>query len=61
VEIAVLFHPDNGIMSTVPTQFLTSALMLSGLLQAVCVVAIFTMLALWFWHFGLKRYKSESS
>jgi ABC-2 type transport system permease protein len=47
-----------GIMATVPTQLLSGALTGAGLAQALGVVAVFTVFALRFWRFGLKRYKS---
>ena len=50
-----------GVMSTVPTQFLSGALTASGLIQALCVVTVFTAFTLWFWRFGLRHYKSASS
>jgi ABC-2 type transport system permease protein len=50
-----------GIMATVPTQFLSNTLTFLGLIHALCIVAIFTAFALWFWQFGLKPYKSASS
>ena len=50
-----------GIMATVPTQLISGALTGPGLISALCVVIFFTAFALWFWHFGLKRYKSAGS
>jgi len=50
-----------GIMATVPTQALTGTLTLSGLVQALAVVVVFTAFALWFWKFGCRNYKSASS
>ena len=50
-----------GIMSTVPTQLLSGVLTVPGLVQALGVTLVFTAFALWFWRFGLRRYKSASS
>jgi ABC-2 type transport system permease protein len=50
-----------GILATVPTQALTGGLTPPGLAQALGVVGVFTAFALWFWRFGLRRYKSASS
>ncbi|MCL1854180.1 MAG: ABC transporter permease [Clostridia bacterium] len=50
-----------GIMATVPTQFLSGALRLPGLIHGLCTALVFTAFALWFWRFGLKRYQSASS
>jgi len=50
-----------GIMSTVPTQFLSGSLRAPALVHALCVVGFFTFFALWFWKFGLRHYKSASS
>jgi ABC-2 type transport system permease protein len=47
-----------GIMSTVPTQLISGMLGARALAQALCVAAAFTWFALWFWRFGLRRYKS---
>jgi ABC-2 type transport system permease protein len=50
-----------GIMSTIPTQFLSGALSISGLIHALCASVAFTAFALWFWKLGLRHYKSASS
>jgi len=50
-----------GVMATVPAQWLTGTWTLYRLLYALGVAAFFTVFALWFWRFGLKRYKSASS
>lgn len=50
-----------GIMATVPTQFFTGTLTLSGLIYSIVVVAAFTAFAQAFWKFGLKNYKSTGS
>ena len=60
-KILFYFALPYGIMATVPTQVLSNALTLPGLIHALCVTAVFTSFALWFWRFGLKRYKSASS
>lgn len=61
LKILFYFILPYGIMSTVPTQFLTDTLNLPGLLQSLGVVIVFTLFTLWFWRFGLKHYKSASS
>ena len=50
-----------GIMSTIPTQFLSGSLSMPGLIHALCISVAFTVFTLWFWRFGLKHYKSASS
>lgn len=50
-----------GIMATVPTQLITRCASPLGIGLSVLTVAIFTALTLWFWRFGLSRYKSASS
>ena len=55
------FIVPYGIMATVPTQLLSGAMTIPGLIQALCIVVVFTVFALWFWRFGLKHYKSASS
>lgn len=50
-----------GLMATLPTQLLAGKLTLSGFLYGCLIVTVFTILTLWFWHFGLKHYKSASS
>lgn len=60
-KIFFYFIMPYGIMSTVPTQYLTGTLSLPWLLQALGVVAVFTSFTLWFWRFGVKHYKSASS
>jgi ABC-2 type transport system permease protein len=57
-KIVFYYILPYGVMSTVPTQFLSGTLTVPGLAQALCVVAAFTAFALWFWRFGLKHYKS---
>jgi ABC-2 type transport system permease protein len=60
-KLLFYFALPYGIMSTVPTQFISGALTLPGLLQAVGVAVVFTAFALWFWRVGLRHYKSASS
>ena len=50
-----------GIMATVPTQVLSGAATLPGVLHAIAAAAVFTVFALWFWKLGLRNYKSASS
>ncbi len=50
-----------GIMATLPTELLAGKLTLTGFLYGCLIVSAFTVLTLWFWHFGLKHYKSASS
>jgi len=60
-KIIFYFIVPYGIMSTIPTQLLSGALTMSGLVQALCVVVFFTAFTFWFWIFGLRHYKSASS
>ena len=60
-KLIFYFVLPYGIMSTVPTQFLSGILTMPGLIQALCIVVFFTAFALWFWSFGLRHYKSASS
>lgn len=60
-KVLFYFILPYGIMATVPTQFLTGALSVQGLIQALGIVTLFTAFALWFWRIGLKHYKSASS
>ena len=55
------FALPYGIMATVPTQLLSNTLSLTGLFHSLCIVVGFTAFTLWFWRFGLRRYKSASS
>ena len=50
-----------GIMSTVPTQFISGALTAPGLAHALLICVAFTAFTFWFWRLGLKHYKSASS
>ena len=60
-KLLFYFILPYGIMSTVPTEFLSGSLTMPGFLQALCVTIFFTAFALWFWKFGLRHYKSASS
>ena len=60
-KILFYFALPYGIMATVPTQLISGMLGAGGLLHAVAVAVAFTAFALWFWRFGLRRYKSASS
>ena len=55
------FFLPYGIMSTVPVQFLSGTLTITGLLQALFIVVFFTAFTLWFWKFGLRKYRSASA
>ncbi len=61
LKVFFYFIVPYGIMSTVPTQFLSRMATTAGVLAAVSTVVFFTAFALWFWKFCLKRYKSASS
>ena len=50
-----------GIMATLPTQLITRTLSPQGFLYGILITVLFTALALRFWKFGLKHYKSASS
>lgn len=60
-KVLFYFVMPYGVMSTVPTQLLSGTLTGPGLAQALCVAVAFTAFTLWFWRFGLRRYKSASS
>ena len=60
-KVVFYFVLPYGIMSTVPTQFITNSIGGLGLCISVLTVILFTAFTLWFWRFGLKRYKSASS
>lgn len=60
-KLIFYFVLPYGIMSTVPTQFITHSISICGLATSITTVAFFTAFALWFWRFGLRRYKSASS
>lgn len=49
-----------GIIATLPTQMLISALSLKGVLFGMTIVCIFTFLALSFWNYGVHKYESAS-
>ena len=50
-----------GIMATVPAQFFTGTLTLSGFIYSVVIVIAFTAFTFAFWRLGLRCYKSASS
>jgi ABC-2 type transport system permease protein len=60
-KLIFYFLLPYGIMSTVPTQFITQSIDAGGLWIAVATALFFTWFALWFWRFGLRRYQSASS
>ena len=60
-KVLFYFVLPYGVMATVPTQLLSGAMEPQGLAHALAAVAAFTAFALWFWRFGLRRYKSASS
>ena len=60
-KVLFYFVFPYGIMSTIPTQFLSGVLTPRGLIHALCVSVVFTVFALWFWRFGLRHYKSAGS
>jgi ABC-2 type transport system permease protein len=59
----VLFYyiMPYGIMATVPTELLSGAYTVPGLLWGIAASIIFTAFTLWFWKLGLRHYKSASS
>ena len=50
-----------GIMATVPSQFITGTLSLSGFIFSTAIVVAYTAFTLAFWNYGLKRYESAGS
>lgn len=60
-KLVFYFILPYGIMSTVPTQFITRSIDGPGIVVSIFTVIVFTVFALWFWKFGLKHYKSASS
>jgi len=60
-KILFYFVLPYGVMATIPTQLLSRAYTVQGLLYGVGITAVFTAFALWFWRFGLRHYKSASS
>lgn len=50
-----------GVIATLPTQAVTGALSVKGLIFGVVIVAIFTFIAILFWRYGEHRYESASS
>ena len=61
LKVIFYFVCPYGIMATIPTQAITRTLTPLGLGYAIGITALFTILALWFWRFGMRRYKSASS
>jgi len=60
-KILFYFLLPYGVMSTIPTQFITQSISAGGIITACGTVVLFTAFALWLWKFGLKHYKSASS
>lgn len=60
-KLLFYFVMPYGVMATVPTQALSGALSVGGLLYALGICVLFTWFALWFWRLGLRHYKSASS
>jgi ABC-2 type transport system permease protein len=60
-KILFYFILPYGIMSTVPTQFISGTLSPYGIIYGIGTVIFFTVFAMRFWRFGLKHYKSSSS
>jgi len=60
-KILFYFLLPYGIMSTIPTQFITHSIGLGGIITALAIVVFFTAFAIWLWKFGLKNYKSAGS
>jgi len=60
-KLIFYFILPYGIMSTVPTQFITHSIDGRGVGVSIFTVIVFTVFALWFWKFGLKHYQSVSS
>jgi ABC-2 type transport system permease protein len=60
-KILFYFILPYGIMSTIPTQFISGTITPYGFVYSVAIVVFFTGFAMWFWKLGLKNYKSSSS
>lgn len=60
-KVLFYFVLPYGIMSTLPTQFIAGKLGAAGIMYGLLTVVCFTCIALWFWSFGLRHYKSASS
>lgn len=60
-KLIFYFLLPYGIMSTVPTQFITHSIDGRGVGVSIFTVIVFTVFALWFWKFGLEHYQSVSS
>lgn len=61
LKVLFYFLLPYGIMSTVPTQFLSSDIGTGDVAMAVCTVVLFTAFMAWLWRFGLSHYQSASS
>ncbi len=60
-KLIFYFILPYGIMATIPAQIITESISPVGIIYAAIVVILFTVLALRFWKFGLRHYKSASS
>ncbi|MDF2943819.1 MAG: hypothetical protein K0S01_2677 [Herbinix sp.] len=60
-KIIFYFLIPFGIMSTLPTEFITGKLSPLGIAYGCFIVILFTLLTASFWKLGLKHYKSASS
>lgn len=60
-KIIFMLLVPYGLMATIPTQVLTSALTPLGFLYSLAVILCFTAFMLWFWKRGIRNYKSASS
>ena len=60
-KLIFYFILPYGIMATIPTQVITRSISTPGICISVFTVFVFTAFAMWFWRFGLTKYKSASS
>jgi ABC-2 type transport system permease protein len=60
-KVLFYFILPYGIMATIPTQFIMRTISPMGIAYGIFIVALFTILTLGIWRFGLKNYKSASS
>ncbi|MEM1485850.1 ABC-2 family transporter protein [Oscillospiraceae bacterium PP1C4] len=60
-KVLFYFMLPYGIMATIPTQIITSAISGTMIACSIGIVIFFTIFTLVFWKFGLKHYKSASS
>ncbi len=60
-KVLFYFFLPYGIMATIPTQILASLVSWEMTAVYIGIVLLFTIFTQWFWHFGLKHYKSASS